>query len=483
MSVPRNGPPGNRRRSAKDRAANIWNIIRKEFGNNRNPRDVSGWPHPSIGNNESERQEVQAFAEIRDSMYILSVFNQFAFNHDDPHTTTDILEFALFSRNNQLLITRRKLATSIRRDRKHGVVQVLLSLFWFLVALAISIFKAFGELGNNATAHNLALGLLMSWLPVLTSTSLVDRNPTSEDRVRIDLAIFLHESEAYRRPQAVPDNIEHMLGRFSGQARERWHYGIAHSMISNLERNLDDNERNGRQLHKIYQAGNFVSSRIRGFYHELWTFDLVEIWQMSAACLIVTFSAFGAFLISYNTPTVGLGCRSGGYMVYGILAAGCFFIDLLGWRAIRNGAAMVCLRIFLTFIEICSSSWLIYIILAQTFGIYNSCACKSSNWSRGKGGYSDFASTSVYRDDYDVRHWWIAGTVLGSLPLLSIFYIVYQWLSQSFLWTEDYEKAVTGLRRVRRWRYHFHTDKVHDLFIILPYKLFSKAYKGVMWTR
>lgn len=462
----------------------MWSIIRKEFGNDKDPGEVSGWPQLLNFNDETERREVQAFAEIRDSMYILSVFNQFAFNHENPNRTTDILEFALFSRAYGLPIIRQKLAASIRRDRKHGVVQVLLSLFWFLVALAISIFKAFGELGDNATAHNLALGLLMSWLPVLTSTSLVDRNPTSEDRVRIDLAAFLHQSET-RRPLGVPDNIEHMLGRFGGQARERWHYGIAHSILSNLERNLDANERNGRQLHRVYWAGNFVLLRAGNQvpYRELWTFDLIEIWQMSTAGLIVTLSAFGAFCISYHTPTVGLGCRSGGYMVYGVLVAGCFFFDLLGWRATENGRAIVCLRVFLTFLDICSSSWLAYIILAQTFGIYNSCACKSSNWSWGKGGYADFASTSVYRDDYDVRRWWILGTVLGSLPLLSIFYVVYQWLSQSFLWTEDYEKAVAGLRRLRGWRYLFHSDNAHALFILLPYKLFSKKYEGVTWRR
>ena len=238
----------------------MWSTIRKEFSNDRDPGEVSGWPQLSDLNDETEKQEEQAFAEIRDSMYILSVFNQFAFNHENPSRTTDILEFALFSRAGDLPIIRQKLATSIRRDRKHGVVQVLLSLFWFLVALAISIFKALGDLGDNSTAHNLALGLLMSWLPVLTSTSLVDRTPTSEDRVRVDLAAFLRQSETRRL--RVPGNIEHMLGRFGGQARERWHYGIAHSILSNLERNLDDNERTGRQLHRVYREGKFVPDRI-----------------------------------------------------------------------------------------------------------------------------------------------------------------------------------------------------------------------------
>ncbi|KFY86847.1 hypothetical protein V498_07360 [Pseudogymnoascus sp. VKM F-4517 (FW-2822)] len=482
MSVPRGGPPGNPRCSARNRTANMWNTIRKEFSNDRDPGEVSGWPQLS-NLNETEKREAEAFAELRDSMYILSVFNQFAFNHEDPSRTADILEFALFSRANELPIIRQELATSLRRDRKHGVVQVLLSIFWFLVALAISIFKAFGELGDNSTAHNLALGLLMSWLPVLTSTSLVDRNPTSEDRVRIDLAAFLRESETRRLH--VPGNIERMLGRFGGQAREKWHYGIAHSILSNLERNLDDNQRNERQLHRVYWAGEFVTRRVGNSvpHGDLWTFDLIEIWQMCTAGLIVTLSAFGAFCISYYTPTVGLGCRSGGYMTYGVLVAGCFFFDLLGWRATKNGWAIVCLRVFLTFLEICNSIWLVYIILAQTFGIYNSCACKSSIWSRGKGGYTDFAGTSVYRDDYDVRRWWIFGTVLGSLPLLSIFHIVYQWLSQSFLWTEDYEKAVAGLRRVRVWRYFFHSDWAHAFFILLPYKLFSKTYKGITWRR
>ena len=46
---------------------------------------------------------------------------------------------------------------------------------------------ALGQLGSNATAHNLALGLLLAWLPVLMLCSIVDRNPIAVDATRIKL--------------------------------------------------------------------------------------------------------------------------------------------------------------------------------------------------------------------------------------------------------------------------------------------------------
>ena len=74
------------------------------------------------------------------------------------------------------------LAHQLRMLRRRGVIPTLASLGTFLVAFVFSVVLAFGDLGDNTTAHSLALGLLVSWLPILVVFTIVDRNPVSADR-------------------------------------------------------------------------------------------------------------------------------------------------------------------------------------------------------------------------------------------------------------------------------------------------------------
>ena len=134
-------------------------------------------------------------AQMRDSLYILSVMNQCKFSWEpfelqiltvraftdliNPALTKEgtiiaaekLLRIALFS--DELPMTtefglkdrRKKLAGTIRAFRKKGVIPVFVSTLWFLVALAISIQTAFGN-SSNQQAHDLALGLLLAFLPI-----------------------------------------------------------------------------------------------------------------------------------------------------------------------------------------------------------------------------------------------------------------------------------------------------------------------------
>lgn len=56
-----------------------------------------------------------------------------------------------------------------------------------MIALAISIYAAFSEIGSNETAHDLGLGLLLAWLPILVLSSITDRNPVATDEIRQQL--------------------------------------------------------------------------------------------------------------------------------------------------------------------------------------------------------------------------------------------------------------------------------------------------------
>ena len=61
---------------------------------------------------------------------------------------------------------RKELAGTIRAFRKKGVIPVFVSTLWFLLALAISVQSSFGKRGTNQAAHDLALGLLLAFLPI-----------------------------------------------------------------------------------------------------------------------------------------------------------------------------------------------------------------------------------------------------------------------------------------------------------------------------
>jgi hypothetical protein len=41
----------------------------------------------------------------------------------------------------------------------------------------VTLENAFGDVGTSASAHDLAIGLLVSWFPILILTSIIDWNP------------------------------------------------------------------------------------------------------------------------------------------------------------------------------------------------------------------------------------------------------------------------------------------------------------------
>lgn len=56
-----------------------------------------------------------------------------------------------------------------------------------------------------------------------------------------------------------------------------------------------------------------------------------QLWQVCAAIFLVGGTSAGAFILSYNTPTVGLGCRTGGYMIFFVVALVLLIAEILVW--------------------------------------------------------------------------------------------------------------------------------------------------------
>lgn len=174
-----------------------------------------------------------------------------------------LLRIALFSdelpmtTESSLTDRRKKLAGTIRAFRKKGVIPVFISTLWFLLALTISIDSTFGNRGTNEAAHDLALGLLLAFLPILILSCIVDRNAVAAGRIcgklnrlLVSVRSALLDDELRNtyghRILAPPtffnwieilrdESFDDFFTAFAGQGRIRWHYGVAHPLLCSFE--------------------------------------------------------------------------------------------------------------------------------------------------------------------------------------------------------------------------------------------------------
>lgn len=241
-----------------------------------------------------------------------------------------LLRTALFSdslqlttnedRSRSLVKRRSQLANLIRRGRRKGVVPVFISLMWFLFSLAISIQAAWGQFGSNAQAHNMALGFLLSWLPILILTSIVDRNPVAANSILLELNSLMDDvrsalSNPVLRTTYIRDTgriqedfawmntltnenlfCQDFFTQFAGQGRVRWHYGVAHPILEGIERTfMADWGRNWLRNADIARTLMVKGpNRPAGLRH----FDFRMIWQIMSSVCLVYGTVGGAFVLS-----------------------------------------------------------------------------------------------------------------------------------------------------------------------------------------
>lgn len=463
---------------------------------------------------DSYPDEDSTYAQIRDSFYILSVMNQYDIDPEmDAVAGERLLRIALFSddiklpgRDISLAGLRRQVAASLREGRRRGIVPVYISLLWFISSLGISILNAFAKLGQNAQAHDLALGLLLAWIPVLILTSIVDRNPLAADDMRRRLnALIDRVREALRDPHnqqtvmyqaavwseddgwlhAIQDDttFSQFFRCFAGQGRTRMHYGVAHPILSALESSyVGQHGRNwSRNAHEARRSLAY------GYAHpkSLFSFDFRELWQILSAILIVDGVIAGPFILSYLTPTVGLGCRSGGYLIFMVNTGALLIFELLFWyMTSRHSPYRKHANWIFPVLETLSSLWLLFIVLAQTFGFYRRCGCMASTWD-GKGGYIDFDS-SIYNGANSVATYWGIGTAVPCTIMLAGFaFIISEWCEQSHLNTDNYTQALNGLQATRRWkRYTVWFRHLPDKAVAtIKWAIRRKGRRSMMWTK
>jgi hypothetical protein len=405
----------------------------------------------------------------------------------------------------------------------------------------------------------------MSWFPILILCSIVDRNPVASDDIRrkinklVDLvctslqdpevcAEFIDSFEGMADAQQMAYWVNKIslqaplikgdfFTGFAGQARTRFHYGAAHAILIDIEKAyIHKHGRGWLSRHEPAARSSLVLGQVdHGF---VW-FDGRQLWQISSAVLLVIGTSSGAFILSYFTPTVGLGCRTGGYLVFIVIAFALLLSELFVWvltspirkkevnfliqqrsrnsiesmvgeskkvtflglaeskatlswfltsigdlvvtvavfitkmipmkhrkariRAVENAvrhhfSTLQSLttrqwaeRSFFTPLEFVNMVWLCYLVMAQTIGAFVNCECQTSRWGIG-GGYIDFTQWSHTNSD-ETAKFWTLGTIISCCFMgIGMLYVVLEWCLQAHLSTEDYESAMKGLRRVRRFR-------------------------------
>ncbi|EWZ00141.1 hypothetical protein FOYG_00033 [Fusarium oxysporum NRRL 32931] len=329
----------------------------------------------------------------------------------------------------QLLVT---LAFQLRMLRRRGVIPMLANLGTFLVAFIFSVVLAFAELGDNNTPFSLAFGLLMTWLPLLVVFTIIDRNPVSSERVGELISRWLYNVKAVKtwdsEPGNDPNNIKWWkdnteipqaleIDVFIGQGRKIKFCGLPHALLEASATVDFHTETN------LSGCADRAANRLKGWKPKAWYVVAV------LSFLLVWCAIMSAFVVSFTAPTIGLGCRSLTYLLFGAFSSVSWVIQFskrppqwaLWVSYISNTLAILTLLVVIVF---------------QVTGVASNCYCKSSALNAPLlGGYLDFEGPAFYRDHFNVLQYWAAAAVIGgSVPTIPFIVALFWWLKCRHLW-------------------------------------------------
>lgn len=411
------------------------------------------------------------------AFYVLSCLNQFELPEKpaERQQMLRVLIYGLFrplSSNNsehdvvllQQLLS--MMAHQLRMQRRRGIIPTFARLGTFLICFILSSVLAFGELGDITTAHSLALGLLVCWLPLLEAFTIVDRIPVSADRTRKLFHRWLHNVNAIRDwaqgqdPDDIPfsrflhnvntirdwgywavaqgqdpDDIQwwatedagnepFQLGDFIGQGRRMKYCGLTSAVIK-------ETENFGQLFDSSVRSYSIVADRVSVRMQRRAT----SWWVVAGISLcVVTHEIMMAFMVVYTTPTVGLSCRSFSIIMFLMFTSVSWFLNTLWMTPPKLALGVSHLFNALAILS------LLVIVVFQLTGAINNCYCKAAVLSMpfGLGGYIDFETADFYRKNFNISTFWTAGTALGALvPTIALVTSLFWWLKCKHLWSAN----------------------------------------------
>ncbi|KAH8822277.1 hypothetical protein DL96DRAFT_1470755 [Flagelloscypha sp. PMI_526] len=150
-------------------------------------------------------------------------------------------------------------------------------------------------------------------------------------------------------------------------------------------------------------------------------------WHMFSAALIALFLQWGTttagIVVAYLTPMVGLGCRSGSFLLYGLLATLAWAVLVvaselsytvmsyhehqiipstsgvyLPWRIKIYTALAIALRFFGKILVVLNAGWLIAFSIMEDLGFFQNCWCQTDALQYKMSGW-----TPVFKAAIDLR--------------------------------------------------------------------------------
>ncbi|KAI8715224.1 hypothetical protein NCS52_01029700 [Fusarium sp. LHS14.1] len=314
----------------------------------------------------------------------------------------------------------------------------------FITAFIFSIVLAFDEEAGNRTGSPLTLGLLYCWLPLLVIFTIIDRNPVSADRSAALMSRWLFNVDAvlasaraaganltdmpapvwWSRSVDQDDDLgEFRIQEFIGQGRKIKYCGLADAVIRaqnahTLRRDLD----------QYRLCAQTVLTHLDSRPIQWWLTAL-------ASLFLVVFEIMMAFLIAYCTPTFGLGCWSGGLLLYGALSTVTWGIHLI-FKAPGKWVQIVC-----NCFNFLALGWIVTLTGFVLAGGFRTCWCSTVKLS--SGGYMMFESFDYYVENFAMSGPWISASVLGGLvPGAVLVTATAWWMNYQHLWSTEENKPV-----------------------------------------
>lgn len=242
-----------------------------------------------------------------------------------------------------------KVFRTILKARADFVNGVMVPLVLLLVTTYSTFNDAIKQLGSNDSAHNLAYGIWYSWL--------------------IILAVVSNSYIASVNPGLTQDTIRELVKLRPGTVPLRMRVTTAYDWRRWANTTSDGSSLFSHQSRPAYFYIEYLGGQI-------------------AAWICVAFTCSCAAAISYNAPTVGFGCRSLSFLLYGVLAFILAWLMVLRtWvesrDALKNDTqkkAQVSwiaklLDYLYTFVVFLNVFVLIFSTIAQLVGLFRSCFC------------------------------------------------------------------------------------------------------------
>ncbi|OAP54246.1 hypothetical protein AYL99_11347 [Fonsecaea erecta] len=245
---------------------------------------------------------------------------------------------------------------------------VFLPTILFLAVTASIFYDAYTLLGDTDTANGLACGIWYSWLVILSVAANCFAGSVNAGLTKTTLGRYIDLSE-----RSLPLRERY----FNSMLWDEW---LARIQTNPQETLSDLRPTDILLLHVKDDNTVFLEARQKVKSSSITIGNGLQLLiGHSCAWLCVATPVAGAFIISYNTPTVGLDCLSFNFLVYGILA---FVTPALHvayqWTLRNKGNKYMKAALKTTYwLFVCANAAVLTIgTVLQLAGVYRSCQCQ-----------------------------------------------------------------------------------------------------------